>query len=293
MSISNKDKFTDFSQTPPAEFTASTLTALPHASSPTSLRSASASRMPETASLGSPASRHPESQNPSLGSPASRHPDPAGRIKAVLFDYDGTVGDTNQLVIDSWQHTFMTIRGRRTDDELLYHTFGEPLRETMARFFPEHDLEDALRIYRDWQAAQDQNRWYLFPGMRQLIGELRRRGYRMGIVTSRTRDSLERALVYLGMEDTFSAIVTCDDTTVHKPEPEPALIGLEKLDVRPDQALFVGDTHYDMGCAHNAGIEAVLVGWSRSMRPEDKVGIYRPDYEIKNAGELLEILEKC
>lgn len=256
------------------------MTASLHASSPTSLRSASASR-------------HPASQNPSPVSSASRHPGPAGRIKAVLFDYDGTVGDTNQLVIDSWQHTFMTIRGRRTDDELLYHTFGEPLRETMARFFPEHDLEDALRIYRDWQAAQDQNRWYLFPGMRQLIGELRRRGYRMGIVTSRTRDSLERALVYLGMEDTFSAIVTCDDTAVHKPEPEPALIGLEKLDVSANQALFVGDTHYDMGCAHNAGIEAVLVGWSRSMRPEDKVGIYRPDHEIKEAGELLEILEKC
>lgn len=216
---------------------------------------------------------------------------PAGQVKAIIFDYDGTVGDTGQLVIDSWQATFLAIRGEKADENMLYHTFGEPLRDTMIRFFPEMDPDDAVAIYRDWQLANSENRWYLFPGMRQLLGDLRRKGYRLGIVTSRTRKTLEQALVYLGMENTFQSLVTADDTQIHKPNPEPALIGLRELGVTAEEALFVGDTHYDMGCAHNAGIKAVLVGWSCSMEDSDKHGIFKPDYEIEEAGDLLKILE--
>lgn len=214
-------------------------------------------------------------------------------IKNILFDFDGTLADTSGLVMDSWQHTFLTLTGKRADDRLIYRTFGERLADTMARFFPEYDVEVPLKIYRDYQLTLGDEVWRPIDGMEELIEALQARGIKMGIVTSRLPGSTFHALEYFGMEDTFRAVVTCEDTHVHKPEPEPALIGLKRLGALADETLFIGDTKYDIGCAHNAGIRAVLVTWTPCMDEEDKVGIFKPDFEIAHPLDLLEVIEKC
>ena len=214
-------------------------------------------------------------------------------IKNILFDFDGTLADTSGLVMDSWQHTFQTLTGNRADDRLIYRTFGERLADTMARFFPEHDVEVPLKIYRDYQISLGDKVWSLIDGMEELVEALQARGIKIGIVTSRLPGSTFHALEYFGMEDTFQAVVTCEDTHAHKPEPEPALIGLERLGALADETLFIGDTKYDIGCAHNAGIRAVLVTWTPCMDEEDKVGIFKPDFEIAHPLDLLEVIEKC
>jgi pyrophosphatase PpaX len=150
-----------------------------------------------------------------------------------------------------------------------------------------------VRIYRDYQASLGEDVWEMFDGMPELIEALKKRGIRQAIVTSRTGVSTRAALSYFDMENTFDAVVTCEDTNIHKPEPAPALIGLAKLDASPAETLFVGDTRYDIGCAHNAGVRAVLVGWTHSMEDEDKVGIFKPDFEIKTPMELLEVIDRC
>ena len=212
-------------------------------------------------------------------------------IKAIIFDFDGTIADTAPLVLDSWQHTFRTLTGKEYDEEALCQTLGEPLAKTMARFFPGRDQE-ALAIYRDWQAAQGQERWALFPGMHDCLRELRDRGYRLGIVTSRTKATCERGLDTLKIGHYIEGLVTCDDTNEHKPGPGPALAGLAKMGVSADESLFIGDTWYDMACAHNAGIRAVLVGWTRSLDPETAEGINKPDFVVNPMEELLELPER-
>ncbi|MBQ1490103.1 MAG: HAD-IA family hydrolase [Eubacterium sp.] len=214
-------------------------------------------------------------------------------IRNILFDFDGTIADTAGLVMDSWQHTFVTCTGEKGDERTIYRTFGERLVDSLARLIPMYDPEETVRIYRDYQASLGEDVWEMFDGMPELIEALKKRGIRQAIVTSRTGVSTRAALSYFDMENTFDAVVTCEDTNIHKPEPAPALIGLAKLDASPAETLFVGDTRYDIGCAHNAGVRAVLVGWTHSMEDEDKVGIFKPDFEIKTPMELLEVIDRC
>ena len=97
------------------------------------------------------------------------------------------------------------------------------------------------------------------------------------------------------------ALVTCDDTTAHKPDPEPALIGLGQLRgqegsgspegvLTAEEALFVGDTRFDIDCAHNAGIPAALVAWSATMKKEDPVQTWPAEYYLESPEQLVEIL---
>ena len=210
-------------------------------------------------------------------------------IRAIIFDFDGTMCNTNQLILDSWQHTFRTFWGREEDPRKIYKTYGEPLRMTMKKIF-QHEWEKAIQIYRKWQLAQPDDRWELFPGIYELVVKLKEKGYLVGIVTSRTGDTCRKGLAACGLDGMIDALVTCEDTQVHKPEAEPALIGLAKLGVEADEALFIGDTRFDIGCAHNAGIKAVLVTWSVSMEPGEHEGLFAEDYVIEKPDDLLDLL---
>ena len=105
------------------------------------------------------------------------------KTDTVLFDFDGTIMDTNDMILGSWQHTFRTLTGSETDPDMLVRTFGEPLGKTMARFFPDVQTEESLEIYRSYQKDRFCDMIKLFPGIRELLDELKKRGYKMGLVT--------------------------------------------------------------------------------------------------------------
>jgi pyrophosphatase PpaX len=163
----------------------------------------------------------------------------------------------------------------------------------MEKAFPDHDTDHVVDIYRDYQLNHDDRDLFMFPGIADLLAGLRNKGYKVGIVTSRTKDTTLRGLEHFGIGGYIDALVTCNDTTRHKPDPEPALIGLRQLDVEACEALFVGDTMFDIRCAHNAGIRAVLVDWSLSVDEDDRQGPDRPEYVIKKADDLYEVLKSC
>ena len=116
----------------------------------------------------------------------------------------------------------------------------------------------------------------------------------MGIVTSRTRES---ALNYLNMfhiASYFDDMVTCDDTTVHKPNPEPLLLGMKKLGCMPEEAIMVGDSPFDIKCANSAGVKSVLVDWRITADENAQVGEAVADFLIQEPMELFQVLEeKC
>lgn len=214
-------------------------------------------------------------------------------IRAVIFDFDGTIADTNQLVIDSWQHTYTTINGEPYPEEKIVRTFGEPLRASMIKAFPNHDTDEVIQVYRDFQMEETDNPEYelrLFPGMRKLLIELKEKGYKVGMVTSRTRDTCLRGMRRLDIEKYMDAIVTCNDTNKHKPDPEPARICLRELNAEPQEAVMIGDTMYDIKCAHNAGMKAVLVDWAVAIIDEDLSGPDKPEYIIEKAEDLFEVI---
>ena len=147
------------------------------------------------------------------------------KIDTVLFDFDGTVMDTNNVILMSWQHTFRTLRGREADQKTIVKTFGEPLELTMKKFFPEVPAEKALEVYRSFHRDNFGELIDLFPGMRELLTEVKRRGYKTGLVTSRLYNTTMQGLEKYEIKDLFDAVLTADDTDKHKPDPAPIFAG--------------------------------------------------------------------
>ena len=213
-------------------------------------------------------------------------------INTVLFDFDGTLMNTNSVIIESWQHTFKAMGVKERPVEEIAKTLGEPLPLTMKNLFPDVDLEEPLTIYRDFQSESFEGSITLFPGMGELVKTLSEKGYKLGLVTSRMEWSTMLGLEKYELKECFGAIVTADDTDKHKPDPEPVNIALSKLGSKAEESILIGDARFDVLCARNAGIKSVLVAWSIALTDEERAGKYAPDHIIKTSEEVLLILDQ-
>lgn len=209
------------------------------------------------------------------------------KVKAVMFDYDGTLMDTNEIIIESWNHTFRRMNKALRPVEELYATFGEPLYDTMKSFFPQEDTEACIHIYRSYQEDCYEKLILLFPGMEQLVRDLRQQGYLTAVVTSRLPATTMQGLEKYGLTDCFDAIVTCADTDKHKPDPEPVLVCARKLGIEASEAVMVGDTTFDLICGNRAGAKTVLVSWSAACGGGEPQGEAKPDFVADSAEAIL------
>lgn len=211
-------------------------------------------------------------------------------IDTVLFDFDGTVINTNSIIMDSWKHTFLTITGSTVSEEKIRKTFGEPLKETMRREFPNVPVDEAVAIYRDWQQENCQGRVTIFDGMKELVIRLKEEGFKVGLITSRLTATTHNYLRMFGIDEDFDTVVAFEDAAKPKPDPAPVNLGLERLNARPERSIMIGDSMFDILCARNAGVASVLVGWAEAVTEDDINGPDAPDYIIEKPENLLDIL---
>lgn len=214
------------------------------------------------------------------------------KVDTVLFDFDGTVMDTTEVIVNSWQHTFKVIEGRERPLTEIYPTFGEPLPITMEKFFPEHPVEESINIYRSYHYDNFGELIKVFPGMEQLLIDLQNDGYNLALVTSRLLGTTMQGLDAYDLKKYFDTVLTCEDTDKHKPDPAPINITLDRLGKKPDNAIMIGDTMFDILCAKNAGVKSVLVDWAVAVNEEERTGANAPDFIIKDPLEVIDILDK-
>ena len=212
-------------------------------------------------------------------------------INTILWDFDGTLLNTNDVILESWQHTYEHYYGKRMPVEHITKCFGEPLLVTMAREFPDVPPKDSAEVYREYQKDIAYTWAKSIPGVFELVEYLRSKGYKQCIVTSRTTESTLRYLDLFGKKDLFDGMVTCDDTEKHKPEPEPILLGLEKMNSAKGEALMIGDGVFDIKCANNAGVKSVLVGWRITDTDNAVIEDAVHDYETETPEDLKKLIE--
>lgn len=214
----------------------------------------------------------------------------SGRIRAVLYDFDGTLADSTELIMRCYRHTMDSHLGHVPPDEDWLSGFGMTLESQLARF-ARHPEEAAamLDTYREYQNTIHDEMLKPFPGAAETVAELERRGYRLAIVTSKHRRSAMRGMELCGIVSHFDVIVTPEDVRQPKPHPEPVLFALEKLGVAPHEALFVGDSPHDIAAGQAAGTRTAGVLWGPF--PREALERARPDAYLETQADVLRLLE--
>src|SRR3712207_5983491 len=123
--------------------------------------------------------------------------------KHIVFDFDGTLLNTDRLIMDSWQAVFRNFTGKEASEDIILATFGETVAKTMNELFPNCDQEEGLRVYRGYQESHCDGAYSLYQGVVELIDELKERGYTTSIVTSRLGNTTMRYLDELSIKDKF------------------------------------------------------------------------------------------
>jgi pyrophosphatase PpaX len=191
----------------------------------------------------------------------------AAGFDPVIFDLDGTVVDTVELIRDSFRHTVTTVLGHELSDSVMLAGVGQPLMPQMQALSPEH-AEELYNVYREYNHRRHDELIKPYAGMQAALMALRAAGRRLGIVTSKSRDTTAMAFRVLGMRDLFDEVVTATDSTVHKPLPEPVLLCLERLGGEAARAIFIGDAPADIVAGAAAGLTTAAVTWGLFSRDD-------------------------
>jgi pyrophosphatase PpaX len=213
-------------------------------------------------------------------------------LAAALFDFDGTLVDTTEMIFQSMRHATSSVLGR--DDfsrEELLANVGQPLPRQMEIL----DAEKAELLLEAYRAHHEEHHDALiaeFPGVDEALNRLRTAGVRIVVVTSKRRRSVEMALEkFPGLDLVVDLFVTMEDTTEHKPHPEPLLTGLELAgDVSKEKAVYVGDSPFDVQAAKAAGLRSVAVSWGAFS--EDTLREAEPDHLVPDIDAVVDVLLK-
>ena len=211
-------------------------------------------------------------------------------MKAVLFDNDGTLVDTRDIILASMRHCTREVLGRVIPDEVLMHKVGQPLAVQMRDFTSdETEQDELLRVYRAHNATIHDERIRAFPGMAEALAELERAGVRMGVVTSKLRVTAWHGLELTGLAPYLSCCIGAEDCERFKPEAEPILRGAAALGASAVECVYVGDSPYDIQAGRAAGCATVAVTWG--VFSQDELSRELPDVVCEVPGGLVAALQ--
>ena len=210
------------------------------------------------------------------------------RFPVVLFDFDGTVIDSGAIIIASMRHATKTVLGREIPDEELGRAVGgSGLVEQMRLIDPDR-VDDLVTCYRAHNEPLHADLAEC-AGMTDVLTMLKREGRKLGVVTAKRRETVRLAFSYLPLERFFDVVVGSDDTERHKPDPAPLERVLELLGAARDDAVYVGDSPFDIRAAKAAGMHSVAVTWGR-IHPRERLEAEEPDSVVETPEELLAAL---
>lgn len=209
-------------------------------------------------------------------------------LDAILFDFDGTIADTYDLILSSFRHAVADVLGRELPDETLMSKVGQPLAVQMWDFAEDEGTHEALcRSYRAHNAIVHDEMIAPFPLVHDTLTALASQGIACAVVTSKRHDAAMRGISRLGLEGAFSLVVGSDDFPLHKPDPGPIAFAASSLGFDPRRCAYVGDSPFDMQAGTAAGCYTVAVSWG--MFSEEALLRESPNELVRAFPELLAI----
>jgi len=203
-----------------------------------------------------------------------------------LFDLDGTIVDSIELIYRCYTHASRTHLGFSPENEVWRTGLGTPLREQFREVCDDAELIEAMVVtYREYHNLHHDDAVRVYPGVAEVLAELSRGGARLAVVTSKLRFGAEKGLRRAGLLELFETIVPADEVSRPKPHPEPVQKALERLGGRPEDAVFIGDSPHDMASGRAAGVRTGGALWGPFDREE--LASTSPDYFLSTPEEIL------
>ena len=207
-------------------------------------------------------------------------------FSTFLFDLDGTLIDSVELILRSYRHTMRTHRGMVPPDELWLKGVGTPIRVQLREWSEDPaEIEAMAATYSVYNLEHHDALVRPFDGIVSAVQRLKEAGKRLGLVTSKVRNGALRGLKVAGLEQAFDVVVGADDVRHPKPHPEPVLSALAQMGERPGEAVFIGDSRHDLECGRAAGVKTAAALWG----PFDRAHLadLKPDYWLERPEDIL------
>jgi pyrophosphatase PpaX len=211
------------------------------------------------------------------------------RFRIVLFDLDGTLIDSGPIILASMEHAVRTVLGREVPREELALTIGGQGIVAQMNAIDSEYADALLDAYKEHNDGLHET-LEAFEDLLELLPRLKAEGRKLGIVTAKRHRTVGLALDrFPALASAFDVVVAHEDTERHKPDPDPVLLAVEKLGGTPGDAVYVGDSPFDIAAAKAAGVFAVAVGWG-GIHPDERLLAEEPDAFVDTPEELLRVL---
>lgn len=213
-------------------------------------------------------------------------------IKLIIFDFDGTLADTKENIILTFQMTMKELGVEIKSRQECAATIGLTLEDAFKVLYPGMAAEKYILLRDTYRRIFKENRKILVPGLfpevMETLEELRRRGYLMSIASSRQSPSLQSFLEDMKIAHLFEYAVGGDNVEHPKPAPDAVLQILRHYNLSAEEAFVVGDMPFDINMATNAGVKSCGVTWGNADAAQLKES--GANYVIDKMSQLLEIL---
>ena len=210
---------------------------------------------------------------------------PEKNYPVIVFDWDGTLFDSAAVIAECIQQAARDMALPVPDRRTARHVIGLGLNDSLRHAMPSLAADrypEFLALYRGYFLEREDS-LSLFPGVTELLADLKERGHRLAVATGKPRRGLERALAASGIGPLFTAS-RCGDETQSKPDPAMLLELMSELRLQASDLLMVGDTSHDLRMAKNAGVDAVAVSYGA--HPEDALRELEPRACVASVVEL-------
>ncbi len=209
-------------------------------------------------------------------------------IKLIIFDFDGTLGDSRKLITDTMLLTLRQMGLEERTREECARTIGLPLEKCFSTLMPmsNEQARQCAEVYGEiFHEKNVPGAVKPFPGVVETVRLLQRKGMEMAIASSRRHRSLQQFVMDMKLEDCFSCLIGADDVTRAKPDAEPVTTLLAHFGRSANETLVVGDTDYDILMGRNAGVRTCGVTYGNGTATElTEAGA---DFLIHSMSELL------
>jgi HAD superfamily hydrolase (TIGR01549 family) len=206
------------------------------------------------------------------------------KLQCVVFDMDGTLTQTNQLIYDSFNYIAQKYAGRTFSIPEITAMFGPPEEDALLHIVRQDQIKEVMADYLVFYRTQHNRLAKLFPGIKDVLKFIKQSGLKLALFTGKGIDTTTITLEQFGIKKYFDYVVTGSDVKNHKPSAEGLLKILKHFALPPEEVLMVGDHVSDVTAAHDAGVKIAAVVWDSYAK--DKVLQMKTDAVFHNVQEL-------